>query len=181
MARPQEVDVQQVMERIREAVRRRRSNDEAPQHAAVSSGVLPPGLVYLQSLGDLNKVTVTSHRRLFGLVVVTIKKILLKLLTPILEQQAAYNAAAVRAIADTNNRMQAMEWRHDHALAESQEQLAGDIADLLARVQADLDRLRSTVSGRLVQEVDAHHAALPREAAPADAAKPQRPSGDHRV
>jgi hypothetical protein len=56
--------------------------------------------------------------------------------------------------------MQAMEWRHDHALAESQEQLAGDIADLLAQVQDDLDRLRGAVFARLVEEIAARQAAL---------------------
>jgi hypothetical protein len=176
VARPQEVDVQQVMERIREAIRRRRNNEEAPQDAAASNGVLPPGLAHLQSLGELGKVTVTSHRRLFGLIVVTLKKILLKLLTPILQQQAAYNAAAVRAIADTNNRMQAMEWRHDHALAESQEQLSGEIANLIAQVQGDLDRLRGAMFARLVEEIGARHPALRQEisAAASDIKERQR-------
>lgn len=176
MARPQEVDVQQVMELIREAIRRRRNNEPAPQHAAASNGGLPPGLAHLQSLSGLGKVTVTSHRRLFGLIVVTAKKILLKLLTPILEQQAAYNGAAVRAIADTNNRMQAMEWRHDHALAESQEQLGGEIADLIAQVQDDLERLRGAMFARLVAEVGARHPAPGQEtpAAASDIKERQR-------
>ena len=121
MARPEEVDVQQVMGRIREAIRRRRSNEEAPQHAAAANGSLSSDFAHLQSMGELGKVAITSHRRLVGLVIVAVKKVLLKLLAPILEQQAAYNAAAVRAMANTDNRMQAMEWRHDHALAKSQE------------------------------------------------------------
>ena len=163
MVRPQEVDVQQVMERIREAVRRRRNNEESPPHAAASNGALSPGLAHLQSLGELGKVTIASHRRLLGLFVVKVKKMLLKLLTPILEQQAAYNAAAVRAIADTGNRMQAMEWRYDHALAKGLEQLAADVADLRAQVQNDLDRLRGAVFARLVEEVDARQASLRQE------------------
>ena len=98
MADTQEVDVQQVMERIREAIRRKRSAEATMERLSPSdngSGGLDVG--QLESVGDLSSVAVPSHRRVLGPIIVAIKKILLTLLTPLLERQAAYNAAATRA------------------------------------------------------------------------------------
>ena len=164
MTDTQEIDVQQVMERIREAIRRRRSAEtttERPSASDHGSGSLDVG--QLQSVGDLSSVAVTSHRRVLGAGIVPIKKILLKLLTPMLEQQTTYNAAAVRAMADTDNRMRALEWRHAHALARSEEQLGASIADLSAHVEEEISRLRGALFARIVEHVGARHAALRQE------------------
>ena len=172
MADTQEVDVQQVMERIREAIRRRRSVEATTERLSApdnGSGSLDVG--HLQSVGDLSSVAVPSHRRVLGPVVVAIKKVLLKLLTPLLEQQAAYNAAATRAVADTDNRMRAMEWRQAQALARSEEQLGASIAEVGAsiaevgaRLQEEVTRLRGDLSARAVEDVAAaRHDALRQE------------------
>ena len=87
VAETQEVDVQPVMERIREAIRRRGIVETTTERSSVSdngSGSLDVG--HLQAVGDLPNVAVTSHRRLFGPIIVAIKKALLKLLTPMLER-----------------------------------------------------------------------------------------------
>lgn len=164
MADTQEVDVQQVMERIREAIRRRRSVEattERPTAVDNGSGSLDVG--HLQSVGDLSSVAVPSHRRVLGPVIVAIKKILLKLLTPLLEQQAAYNAAATRAMADTDNRMHAMEWRQAQALARSEEQLGASIAAVGARLQEEVTRLRGDLFSRVVEDAATRHEALRQE------------------
>jgi O-antigen chain-terminating methyltransferase len=171
----QEVDVQQVMERIREAIRRRRSLADTPAPSTSDNGAGSPDFGHLPSLGDLGTVSVTSHRRLVGPLIVAVKRLLLKLLTPLLEQQAAYNAAVIRAIADTDNRMQALGW-HTQALARGQAQLEADVSDLrrvlddvarvrddLAHVTDDLARVRGDVLARIVEDVGARHAALRQE------------------
>jgi SAM-dependent methyltransferase len=164
VAETQEVDVQQVMERIREAIRRRRSVEATTEGLSASdngSGALDIG--HLQSVGDLSSVAVPSHRRVLGPIIVAIKKILLKLLTPLLEQQATYNAAATRAMADTDNRMRAMEWQHAQALAHSEEQLGASIAKVSAHVEEEVSRLRGALFARIVEDVAARHVALRQE------------------
>lgn len=161
MAEGQDIDVEQVMERVREAVRRRRSLAETPERpAAPDHGAEAADFGHLQSVGDLRYVTVGSHRALLGPVVVAIKKTMLKLLTPMLEQQAAYNAAAIRAMADTDNRMQAMGWRYDQAFARSQERLGADVSDLRRELRDGIARVQDDVFGRVVNEADARHATL---------------------
>jgi SAM-dependent methyltransferase len=164
VADTEEVDVQQVMERIREAIRRRRSAEattERPSASDNGSGILDVG--HLQAVGDLSSVAVPSHRRVLGPVMVAIKKTLLKLLTPMLEQQAAYNAAATRALADTDNRMRAMEWRQAQALARSEEQLGASIAEVSARLEEEVGRLQGDLFSRIIEDVVARQAALRQE------------------
>jgi len=168
VARPQEVDVQHVMERIREAVRRRRNVEQTSEPLSVAeNGSRTPDFGHLQSVADLHNVVLTSHRRLLGSVVLAVKRALLKLLTPILDQQAAYNVAAVRAMADTDNRVHAMEWRHDQALAQAlamtQEQLEASLSDLRAQFQDEMTRVRGDVFVRIVEDVSARHAVLRQE------------------
>jgi SAM-dependent methyltransferase len=159
VAEPQEVDVQQVMERVREAIRRRRSLEGTPERPSTNSaGTSDFG--HLQTVGDLRTVAVTSHRTLFGPVIVAIKKALLRLLTPMLEQQAAFNAAAIRAMADTDNRMQAMDWRFDQALARSQERLGADVSELRTELREAIARVRVDVVTQIVEDLGARHAAL---------------------
>ena len=161
MAEIQEVDVQQVMERIREAIRRRRSGEETPERvAAPENGSGSPDFRPLQAVGDLRRVVVTSHRRLLGPVIVAIKRGLLKLLTPLLEQQAAYNAAAIRAIADADHRMRALELRHAQALARSEEQPGASIADVRAQLRDEVAHLRGDLVARIVEDAGVRHAAL---------------------
>ena len=80
-----------------------------------------------------------------------------------LEQQTAYNAAATRAMADTDNRMRTMEWRHAQALARSEEQLGASIAEVGARLEEEVARLQGNLFSRIVEDVVARHAALRQE------------------
>jgi tRNA (mo5U34)-methyltransferase len=70
-------------------------------------------LALLLSGGDLTRINFTSHRRVLGPLVVLAKKGLSRLLTPILERQAAYNAANARVIASLKDEFSAL-WAATH-------------------------------------------------------------------
>ena len=76
--------------------KRRRHRDPGARHLAV-----PPrsggGRFRLPAFGyDINDVSLVSHRRILGSLVLATKKVVRKLLAPILERQVAYNAASTR-------------------------------------------------------------------------------------
>jgi SAM-dependent methyltransferase len=92
-----EIDVEKVMEQIRENVRKRRQ--EFPLSRTVSAHPTDQAAVDLASLRkgyDIYPPSFTSHRRVLGRLVVVAKKMLQQLLMPILERQVAYNAANTR-------------------------------------------------------------------------------------
>ena len=108
----QEIDVEQLMERIRANVRRRRSVEEPRPSNLVSpfdSGQSAADLTFLHSAYDVRNIPFVSHRGGFGPLVVAAKKILRKLLTPILERQVGYNAANARVTTHMKEWIQTLE------------------------------------------------------------------------
>lgn len=168
MAEGQDADVQQVMERIRENIRRRRSLEPSPGSeppaSAFDHGQGSPDFARLQSLGDLRQISFTSHHWLLGPLIIAVKKILFKLLTPLLERQAAYNAASARAMADIGP---AMERRQTHALRAATEQLDRQFQTELSEIRAHLSAEIAQVSAEIAQvkgDMFARHAQLRQEA-----------------
>ena len=113
------VDVEEIMERIRDNLRRGRapadggtaeSRDDSTQHSQATAD-----LDFLTSGYDVRQFALVSHRRVFGKVVIGLKRAIRQLLTPILDRQVACNAAVVRVIADTRDWIAALERRRGEA------------------------------------------------------------------
>ena len=113
------VDVEEIMERIRDNLRRGRapadggtaeSRDDSTQHSQATAD-----LDFLTSGYDVRQFALVSHRRVFGKVVIGLKRSIRQLLTPILDRQVACNAAVVRVIADTRDWIAALERRRGEA------------------------------------------------------------------
>ena len=113
------VDVEEIMERIRDNLRRGRapadggtaeSRDDSTQHSQATAD-----LDFLTSGYDVRQFDLVSHRRVFGKVVIGLKRAIRQLVTPILDRQVACNAAVVRVIADTRDWIAALERRRGEA------------------------------------------------------------------
>ena len=158
MAGSPEIDVAKVMEQIRENVRKRRQ--EFPPSEATSpppTGQMAVDLTSLRRGYAIYPVHFTSHRRVVGHFVVLVKKLLQKLLTPILERQLAYNAA--------NTRVTSHLWEQATALQALQQTVTAQLEELgqkqaaveaVGQRQADaLQALRVEVAGVQQRQADA--------------------------
>src|SRR5436309_6093803 len=157
MGEVQEIDVEQIMDRIRENIRRRRSAGDSPTSenhlSPFDSGQAAADLAYLHSGHDVRNVSFVSHRGAVGPLVVAAKKALRKLLTPILDRQVAYNAASARVTTHlkewvgTLDRQQAQAVQaineHMQALERSQAQLRDEVLDAQARLRVEVLALES--------------------------------------
>src|SRR5438093_7285756 len=96
----QEIDVEQIMDQIRENIRRRRTAGESPvpenRVSPFDDGQAAADFAQLHSGYDIWNVSFASNRRVVGSVVVAARKVLRKLLAPMLDWQVAYNAASTR-------------------------------------------------------------------------------------
>jgi 2-polyprenyl-3-methyl-5-hydroxy-6-metoxy-1,4-benzoquinol methylase len=93
----QPIDVKEIMDQIREKIRKRQQGLSHSDPAnALSDGPVAADLACLQSSYNISHIHFTSHRKGLGWLVVLAKQVLRKLLTPILERQLAYNAANTR-------------------------------------------------------------------------------------
>ncbi len=96
MAQELELDLDALMAQLRENIRKRRKAlgaAEYPQDERKGSD-----LATLHSHYDLARAPFSSHRRLLGGPIIALKKILRRLVVPILEPQVVYNGANTRLI-----------------------------------------------------------------------------------
>jgi len=130
----QQIDVEQIMERIRENIRRRRSAGDIsipePDTSPILHGQVAADFAYLHSGYDINDVSLVSHRRILGSLVLATKRVVRKLLAPILERQVAYNAASTRVTTHLKDWVDAQRQIGDT--------LRGDIAALEAQLRAEM-------------------------------------------
>lgn len=105
------IDADELRLRIRDNIRKRQAAAEHPVPApdGGAPAPVPPAadLGTLHAGYDVYNVPLTSHRRLLGAGIVLAKRILRKLLAPILSRQVAYNAAVARVLDGIDQRVQA--------------------------------------------------------------------------
>lgn len=121
MAEAEELDAERIMERIRENVRRRRSAGQVSAPPGTPAPISDDGgeadLASLQSTYDVYHIPITSHRGVLGPAVVLTKKVLRRLLSPILLRQVAYNAANTRVVTHLKDEFEAYGRREAESLA----------------------------------------------------------------
>ena len=110
MADTQDIDVEQIMQQVRENIRSRKPGPASSSLTHPSSEAqLAADLTALHSGHDVYRAHFPSHRRVLGRFIIFAKKTLLQLLTPILVKQAAYNAANTRVMAHLMGRLAALD------------------------------------------------------------------------
>jgi O-antigen chain-terminating methyltransferase len=148
MNEAQEIDVERIMERIRENIRRRRSIGDLPAPERDTStflhGQVAADFAYLHSSYDINNVSLVSHRRILGSLVLATKKIVRKLLAPILERQVAYNAASTRVATHLKDWVEAQ--------GQISDTLRVDIGALEARLRAEMLAAESRIGEALAAQ-----------------------------
>src|SRR5262245_47222349 len=156
------LDVEELMERLRNNLRRERApalggmpegRDDGEQHSQATAD-----LDFLASGYDVRQFALVSHRRVFGKVVIGLKRSIRQLLTPILDRQVACNAAVVRVITDTRDWIAALERQRREAAEAIEARINGlarkldghDVTRVDARVagvQAQVDGVAAEVQG----------------------------------
>jgi SAM-dependent methyltransferase len=175
MSDAQAFDVGQIMDRIRENIRRRRSAGEGVTSPNIEQDDIPvlqtdgevaADLDAMDSCYDVYHIHFTSHRRVLGAFVIFVKKILRRLLTPMLERQVAYNAANARIVTCFKEHLEALAQRQgqlreqlraaqDQTLRALREQIDG-----LGQQQAQLREELLAAQGQALHGVQQEVAAL---------------------
>jgi len=155
MAEVQDIDVEQIMEQVRENIRRRLPEPTLADPTEHSfNGQVTSALASLHSDHDIYSMRFTSHRRVFGPIIVAVKKTLRQLLTPILVRQASYNAANTRVVAHLVERLAALEEQqqvHGKELPQQRQAVEARLDGLEAQRQA-LAALEARLSGFEAQQ-----------------------------
>src|SRR5919109_2856741 len=92
----QSIEVEERVGQIRKSLQKAPEFFPAAPASTPSESTVANALTSLQHSSDVYHIQFTSHRKVFGPLVVLAKKLVRQLLTPILERQLAYNAANTR-------------------------------------------------------------------------------------
>src|SRR5262245_45806419 len=148
-----EIDVDQLMERVRDSTATRRSEGSPSQASAVRCAPqLPAELARLQRDGDLYQLDFTSHRKVLGRLVVFVKNLLRQLLSPIFERQCAFNVAVARALTASWEQMEVMRQQQAEATHALQTEVAEHIATLRQQQAALVQALRQELEASRQQQ-----------------------------
>ena len=139
----QSIEVEEHMEQISKSLQKPPEYFPAtPARAALDSTVVY-ALTSLQDSSDIYHIQFTSHRKVFGPLVVLAKKVARQLLTPILERQLAYNAANTLLATHLCNQVTTLQQRT--------EELTGEIMKMRQEQPTGLQALRTEVKDVIVE------------------------------
>ena len=156
MAAVRDIDVEQIVKQVRENIRQRRSVEDglppAPRVSPFETGQPAIDFASLHSDSDIRHIPFTSHRPVFGSLAILVKRLLHRLLTPILERQVAYNRANARVTTHIKecieevDSLQAQALRAATGKMEALEQSQAEICDTVLSTDAQLREMRATQS-----------------------------------
>jgi SAM-dependent methyltransferase len=98
-------------------------------------------LASLHSCYDIYNIHFTSHRKILGWPIIFAKKLLRRLLTPILERQLTYNAANIQIVSAL--------WKHGKLIGRQQEAALQTLrTEMAGQQEAALQTLRTEMAGQ---------------------------------
>jgi SAM-dependent methyltransferase len=141
MGELQNIDAEQIAERIRESIRRQRQDLFSVSRPPGQGGQRLAGdLSALQLAYDVYGVDLGSRRRLTGAVVLFLKRVVRRLLAPVLARQVQYNARNLAVVRQLNDEIDALFERDDdlRELLASEAKTIREAAEAASRQQSDL-------------------------------------------
>jgi SAM-dependent methyltransferase/flagellar biosynthesis chaperone FliJ len=149
-----EIDVERVVQHIRERVRERGDQTES---AALSPTALDDlsrqveaDLAVLHTEHDIYSTALTSHRRTWGRFVVRIKNLLRRLLSPILLRQSTYNGANTRFVSVLRQQIELLDRRAQRQLGSVETQL-GAVQQQLGSAETQLGAVQQQLGSAETQ------------------------------
>lgn len=140
----QGIDVERIVQQIQERVRERQSGTPSPAIAHPSNGQLRADVAALHCHSNPFHIKFASHRKVLGRLVTLAKEGLRRLLTPVLEQQLAYNTTNTRVISLIWEQLQEMHRLQMHDIHQLRLTLQAEISDL----RGEIRDLKSEVKDR---------------------------------
>ena len=155
MADAQGIDVEQIIEHTRERIRKRQQ-DMMPSGLSIPTvdSQVSSDLTSLHDNYDVYNFHFTSHRWVLGKFVVLAKKILRKLLTPMLTRQVAYNASNTRAVTHVMEQLGHLARQQPRLIEDiraEQAQSRTALEEQLTQVRAEQAQSRTALEEQLIQ------------------------------
>lgn len=142
----EEVPTQQIIEKLRQTLEPRIGMADSPQSGRKNSTIAldeeDEDIALLKTGFDIYNVPITSYQRRLGSVVIAVRKIVRKLLRPVLERQVIYNFANTRVVQTLSNQLQKLQENQKNL----DQKLQGEFRNGFLEVTAQLETQQKAIT-----------------------------------
>jgi hypothetical protein len=135
----EEIPTQQIINKLRQTLEPRMGIAQTPISDRENSPDLEEDdedIALLKTGFDIYNVPITSYQRRFGAAVIAVRKIVRKLLRPILERQVIYNFANTRVVQTLSIKLQKLQVDRENLEQEVRSQFSDRFPEVAAQIQA---------------------------------------------
>lgn len=161
----EEIPTQQIIDKLRQTLEPRIGIAEPILSGSAKSAIgfdeEDEDIALLKSGFDIYNIPITSYQRRLGSVVIAVRKIVRKLLKPVLERQVIYNFANTRVVQTLSNQVQKLQRNQQIIDQKMTSEFSNQSPDVTAKIQvqqAAITALQSEIEQ--IKAVQERHTAM---------------------
>ncbi|MDQ2100587.1 MAG: hypothetical protein QQW96_23445 [Tychonema bourrellyi B0820] len=161
----EEIPTQEIIDKLRQALEPRMGIAEpllsGSEKRAIAFDEEDEDIALLKTGFDIYNVPITSYQRRLGSVVIAVRKIVRKLLKPVLERQVIYNFANTRVVQTLSNQLQKLQQNQQTLEKKIKSEFSNQSPEVTAKImvqQAAITALQSEIEQ--IKAVQQQHTAM---------------------
>ncbi|MEG3848969.1 hypothetical protein QT971_16445 [Microcoleus sp. herbarium19] len=135
----EEIPTQQIIDKLRQTLEPRIGIAQPPlsgtQNSTIAQNEDDEDIALLKTGFDIYNVPITSYQRRLGSVVIAVRKIVRKLLKPVLERQVIYNFANTRVVQTLSTQLQKLQENQQTILKKIESEFSSRSPEVAAQLE----------------------------------------------
>lgn len=160
----EEIPTQQIIDKLRQTLEPRMGIAGPPLSGMEKSAIAfeeDEDIALLKTGFDIYNIPITSYQRRLGSAVIAVRKIVRKLLRPVLERQVIYNFANTRVVQTLSNQLQKLHENQRTLEKKIQSDLSNQSPEFTAKIQVQQEAITALQSEiEQIKAVQEQHTAM---------------------
>jgi len=161
----EEIPTQQIIDKLRQTLEPRIGIAETQINGKANSSIAldedDEDIALLKTGFDIYNVPITSYQRRFGAAVIAVRKIVRKLLKPVLERQVIYNFANTRVVQTLSCQLEKLQENQQIIQREVRSEFSDRFPEVTAQIQAQAQAITALQSEiEQIKAVQQHQSAM---------------------
>ena len=168
----EEIPTQQIIDKLRQTLEPRIGIAQPPlsgrENSTIAQNEDDEDIALLKTGFDIYNVPITSYQRRLGSVVIAVRKIVRKLLRPVLERQVIYNFANTRVVQTLSTQLQKLQENQQTILKKIESELSSGSPEVTAQLetqqraiaafQSEIEQIKAVQQkhSAILEEITAH-------------------------
>jgi hypothetical protein len=162
---PEEIPTQQIIDKLRQTLEPRIGIAEPSlpgrENSAIARDEDDEDIALLKAGFDIYNIPITSYQRRLGSAVIAVRKIVRKLLRPVLERQVIYNFANTRVVQTLSIQLQKLQENQQTLEKKIQSEFSGGFPEITAQLETQQNAIAAFQSEiEQIKVVQQQHTAI---------------------